>query len=188
MKFFVKNLIGRHLNGKLILFLFVVTNIIYATMMLVTIPKVMQFSDGMQLLDMLPTGYDHAYVRALFDTLGDQGRNAYLYRQIPVDMIYPGLFGISYCLLMAYFLNKLGKLESNYFYLCLIPIFSGIFDYGENIGIITMLNSYPDISMIAAKVTNIFSILKSTSTSIYFMSLIVCLMAIGKRRLRTADR
>lgn len=186
MKLFIKNKISRHLNGKLILFLFVITNIIYASMMLITIPQVMQYSNGMQLLDMLPAGYDHAYVRVLFDTLGSQGRNTYLYRQIPLDMLYPGLFGISYCLVMAYFLNKLEKLEGNFFYLCLIPIFAGIFDYGENIGIITMINSYPDISVLTSQITNIFSILKSASTSIYFISLIVCLVAICKRALRTA--
>lgn len=186
MKLSIKSKIRKHLNGKLILFLFVITNIVYASMMLITIPQVMQYSNGMQLLDMLPVGYDHAYVRALFDTLGSQGRSTYLYRQIPLDMLYPGLFGISYCLVMAYLLNKLEKLESNFFYLCLIPVFAGIFDYGENIGIITITKSYPDISVLTSQVTNIFSILKSASTSIYFISLIVCLIAIGKRKLRTA--
>ena len=185
---FLRRLIGNHLDQKLIWLLFALTSITYATMMLVTIPKVMHFSNGMQLLDMMPTGYGHAYVQALFDTLGSQGRSAYLYWQIPVDMIYPGLFGISYCLVMAFFLNKLGKLESNFLYLCLIPIFSGIFDYGENIGIIIMLNSYPDNSMIISQVSNIFSILKSTFTSLFFISLILCLMVLGKRKFRPAKR
>ena len=67
----------------------------------------MAFSNGMKLLDMMPTGYNSEYVYALFETLGVEGRFTYLYNQIPIDMIYPFLFGISYCLLIAYFLRKL---------------------------------------------------------------------------------
>lgn len=184
----MKNLIKKSLNGKVILFLFALTNIVYAIMLLITIPKVMKYSNGMQLLDMLPTGYNHDYVRTLLDTLGSQGREVYLHTQIPVDLIYPGLFGISYCLVMAYFLNKLGKLDSYLFYFCLIPIFSGIFDYFENIGIIAMLNNYPDNSNLLAQVTNVFSVLKSSFTTLYFIALILLLITLGKKRLLSTGR
>jgi hypothetical protein len=182
----MKNLIRKSLGGKMILFLFVLTNIVYAIMLLITIPKVMQYSGGMQLLDMLPTGYDHDYVRTLLDTLGNQGRDMYLHIQIPVDMIYPGLFGISYCLVMAYFLNKFGKLDSYLFYFCLIPVFSGICDYAENIGIISMLNNYPDNSDSLTQVTNVFSVLKSSFTTLYLISLVLLLVALGRRKLLPA--
>lgn len=184
----MKNLIKKSLNGKVILFLFVLTNIVYAIMLLITIPKVMKYSNGMQLLDMLPTGYNHDYVRTLLDTLGSQGREVYLHTQIPVDLIYPGLFGISYCLVMAYFLNKLGKLDSYLFYFCLIPIFSGIFDYFENIGIIAMLNNYPDNSNLLTQVTNVFSVLKSNFTTLYFIALILLLITLGKKKLLPTGR
>ena len=179
----MKNLIKKNLNGKIILFLFTLTNIVYAIMLLITIPKVMQYSGGMKLLDMLPTGYDHDYVRAFLDTLGSQGRDIYLHIQLPVDMIYPGLFGISYSLMTAYFLNKLNKLDSYLFYFCFIPIFSGIFDYSENIGIIFMLNNYPDNSILLTQVTSVFSVLKSSFTAFYFISLILLLIALGKQKL-----
>lgn len=184
----MKNLIKKSLNGKVILFLFVLTNIVYAIMLLITIPKVMKYSNGMKLLDMLPTGYNHDYVRTLLDTLGSQGREVYLHTQIPVDLIYPGLFGISYCLVMAYFLNKLGKLDSYLFYFCLIPIFSGIFDYFENIGIIAMLNNYPDNSNLLTQVTNLFSVLKSSFTTLYFIALILLLITLGKKKLPPTGR
>lgn len=184
----MKNLIKKNLNGKVILFLFALTNIVYAIMLLITIPKVMKFSNGMQLLDMLPTGYNHDYVRTLLDTLGSQGREVYLHTQIPVDLIYPGLFGISYCLVMAYFLNKFGKLDSYLFYFCLIPIFSGIFDYFENIGIIAMLNNYPDNSNLLTQVTNVFSVLKSSFTTLYFIALILLLITLGKKKLLPTGR
>ncbi len=175
----MKNLIKRNLNGNKVLFLFILTNIVYAFMLILTIPKVMGFAGGMKLLDMMPTGYSAEYVDSLFNALGENGRHAYLFNQLPVDMIYPGLFAVSYCLVLAYFLNKLGKLESLLFYFCLLPIFSGLSDYCENIGIITMLKSYPENSVLLSQVTSVFSILKSVSTTIYFITLTIVLIALG---------
>jgi hypothetical protein len=151
-------------------------------MLSVTIPKVMGFSGGMKLLDMIPNGYNPEYVNTLLNALGEYGRHAYLFNQIPLDMFYPFLFGVTYCLLMAYILNKLGKLESNLFYFCILPLFSGLFDYCENIGIITMLNTYPDNSNILTRVTSVFSVLKSTSTTIYFVVLLIFLIYLGIRK------
>ena len=148
-------------------------------MLSVTIPKTMEFSNGMKLLDMIPTGYDWKYVNKLFSSLGENGREIYLTNQIPVDMIYPLLFGLTYCLLLAYFLNKLNKLKSPYTYLCLIPIIAGIADYFENLGIITMLKSYPELKETTVDVTNTFSVIKSISTSIFFITLIVVLIILG---------
>lgn len=184
----IRNLINRNLKGRKVLLPFILTNIIYVFMLTVTIPKVMEFSGGMKLLDMMPGGYTSEYVKTLFNNLGNEGRSAYLYKQIPVDMIYPLLFGVSYCMVMAYFLNKLGKLDSKLIYLCYIPILSGLFDYLENIGIILMLIGYPDISMGLIKLTSIFSVCKSVSTTIFFMMLIILLiiLALIKIKRRTS--
>jgi len=171
--------IKKNISGKKVLVLFILTNVVYTFMLTVTIPKTMEFSNGMKLLDMMPTGYDLNYVSELFSSLGENGRLTYLTNQIPVDMIYPLLFGLSYCLLLGYFLKKLNKLNSPYIYLCLIPIIAGIADYLENIGIIIMLKNYPDLKEITVHATNIFSVIKSISTSIFFIALIVVLIALG---------
>lgn len=179
----MKDRIKRNLDGRKILLLFIATNIVYLIMLTVTIPGVMRFSGGMVLLDMLPTGYDPSYVKSLLNKLGESGRSAYLVIQIPLDMIYPLLFGITYCLITAYFLKKIGKLETSLFYVCLLPLFAGLFDYFENIGIIVMLVSYPDLSVTMARVTNVFSILKSSFTTISFIALIIILITLGSRKL-----
>ena len=72
----IKKVINRNLTGKKVLLLFVLTNLVYAFMLIFTIPKTMTFSKGMKLLDMMPTGYDSDYIDTLFDTLGEQGRSA----------------------------------------------------------------------------------------------------------------
>ncbi len=179
----MKELIKRNTNGRKVLFLFILTNIVYLIMLTVTIPKVMSYSGGMNLLDMMPSGYNAEYANNLLRSLGEQGRNAYLYIQLPVDMVYPLLFGVSYCLVLAYFLNKLGKTDSPLFYLCFLPLFAGLFDYFENFGIIAMLKTYPGNSGLLTQITNVFSVLKSLLTTIYFVVLIICLIVFVIRKL-----
>ncbi|MEP3379370.1 MAG: hypothetical protein ABJO28_02260, partial [Maribacter dokdonensis] len=171
-------------SGKKVLVLFLLTNIVYAYMLLVTIPATMTFSNGLQLLDMMPAGYDLEYVNTLLQTLGNTGRQMYLTKQIPVDMIYPLLFGISYAAVLAYFLKKLPGLNQNYLYLCLLPVIAGIADYLENIGIITMPNVYPRVTETSVHITSLFSIIKTSATSIYFLVLIVVLIILGYRILK----
>jgi hypothetical protein len=178
----MRNLIIRNLNGWKVLFLFLLANVIYVIMLTVTIPKVVSFSGGMKLLDMMPTGYNAAYVNALLAALGEQGRHAYLYNQIPLDLIYPLLFGVSNCLILAFIFKKLGKLESSLFYLCFLPLFAGLFDYSENIGIIALLTSYPNNSVVLAQVTNVFSVLKSSFTTIFFVVLLIFLLKFAIRK------
>lgn len=179
----MRKLIQENTNGRKVFILFILTNILYVFMLTTTIPKVMSFSGGMKLLDMMPTGYSIDYVNSLLSVLGDKGRNAYLFNQLPLDMVYPLLFAITYSLVLAYFLNKLKKLDSYLFYFCLLPLFSGFFDYCENIGIISILNTYPNNSDTLTQITNIFSVLKSFSTTIYFITLTGTLIVWGGSRL-----
>lgn len=180
----LRNIITENLSGKNVASLFILTNLVYAFMLFVTIPKTIAYSGGMKLLDMMPQGYDFEYVNELFSKLGEEGREVYLFNQIPIDMIYPFLFGITYSLLIAYFLKKLDKLNTPFFYLCLVPIIAGIADYLENFGIITMLNDFPDLSMTQINVTNIFTLIKSLSTTLFFLILIVIIIIVGVRRLK----
>ncbi len=90
----MRNKIVNNLQGKKVLLFFILSNIVYAFMLLVTIPKVMSYSNELKILDMLPTGYDLKYINTLFEALGVEGRAVYLYSQLPVDFIYPFLFAV----------------------------------------------------------------------------------------------
>lgn len=171
-------------SGKKVLGLFILTNAVYVFMLTVTIPKTMEFSNGMKLLDMMPMGYDLNYVSELFKSLGENGQKVYLTNQIPVDMIYPLLFGLTYCLLLAFFLKKLNKLNTPLIYICFIPIIAGIADYFENFGIIAMLKNYPELTEVAVKTTSSFSLIKSILTSVFFIVLITMLIILGIKFVR----
>ncbi len=172
-------LIEKNISGKKVLGLFVATNVVYVFMLAVSIPRAMELASGLKLLDMMPAGYDRDYVNELFRALGEEGRRYYLTRQLPVDFIYPLLFGWSYCLLLGYFLNKLNQLKTPLVYLCLLPVMAGFFDYSENIGIIALLNAYPDLAHLTVSITSVFSVLKSMTTSVFFIALIIVLLSLG---------
>ncbi len=175
----MRKLIENNIAGKKVLIFFLLSTAVYLVMLTITIPRVMSFSGGMIILDMMPTGYDAAYVNGLFAKLGEPGRHAYLFGQIPFDLAFPALYGIGFCLMLAWFLKKLGKLNGFLIYLCLLPIIAGLFDYCENFGIIGMLIQFPEISTTLIQTTSIFSILKSGLASIYFVVLIVVLITFG---------
>jgi hypothetical protein len=175
----LQHILNRYATGKIVLALFILTNLVYAFMLLVTIPQLMVFAGGLKTLDMLPAGYDLEYIHLLMNSLGETGRQFYLNRQLPADTIYPALFGIGYCLLMAYLLNKRKLLRTPYHYLCLLPILAALADYAENLSILSMLRNYPNISDSTAQLSSIFSVIKSSSTTVYFVALLMVLVGWG---------
>lgn len=181
---YLKRLIDQHSTGRKVLWFFILSNLIYFTMLLMTIPKTMAFANGMNLLDMMPLGYNSAYIQSLFEALGKEGRHAYLYYQLPLDMFYPLFYSISFVLMIAYFLKKLNKFNSALFYLCFLPIIGGITDYLENIGILSMLKTYPQMSESLMTSMNIFTIIKSMAVTATFLIIIIQLIALGIKTIR----
>ncbi len=154
-----------------IIVMLAITIAVYVYMLLVSLPYVMSFAGGMRLFDLMPTGYSPEYAENLLGILGADGRHAYLVRQIPFDMLYPGLFAISYAMLSAFILKNIFTSTNKFRYLILLPIFAGLFDYLENTGIISMLIMYPDFSKTLASVSSVCTVLKSLLTTVFFLLL-----------------
>lgn len=183
LNFHLKEWVYQNVDGKKVLLMLIGTNLLYGYMLLISIPKVLTFSGSMKIPDLMPLGYDPEQILSLFGKLGEKGRNTYLFEQIPVDLFYPFFFGITYCLLIAYLLQKVQQLKAEPFYLCLIPLIGGLFDYLENFGIIHMLVDYPVISIAVIHTTAFFTVLKSLFSSISFIIIIVLLLIVGYRKL-----
>lgn len=161
----------------------------FVVMVFGIIPKITQGTNGMKVLDLMPQGYDLEYVNTLFKAIGQKGRDLYLYTQMPLDMLFPWLFGISYCLIIALILKKLGKLKSNFALLSLFPFTETITDHSENFGIINLLKSYPNITAEQVGITNTMSLIKTTCIALNFiiiLCLIVWLIIETQRRKKTA--
>lgn len=94
--------IQRVSTGYVVLAFFIPAMIVYFVMLFYTIPQVAKYAPGMNLFDLSPTGYSFEYANELLHTLGSDGRDLYLYKQLPLDFIYPGLFAISCSLLLSW--------------------------------------------------------------------------------------
>ncbi len=172
----MKTQINRFLRGKIVLLLFIISSSLYFLMLFVTIPHLQRMTRGIRILDMMPAGYDLAYVEKMMEALGEAGRHYYLFRQLPIDLVFPIFFAASSCLIMAWFLKKLNQLDSKWFIVCYLPFFAGFFDYAENFSIISLINNYPEINKNRVLVSNLFSILKSSFTTIALTVLMVILL------------
>ena len=160
-------------TGKVVLAFIIPAIIVYFIMLLYTIPQVSAYAPGINLFDLSPTGYSFEYAIKLLDTLGSDGRELYLYRQLPLDFIYPGLFAISCSLLLSWLFLTTQKTNSKLFYFCYIPVAAGLFDYFENIFIVNILTSYPNVSEASVSFASVMTIVKSVLTASFFVLLII---------------
>ena len=168
-------------RGKTVLLLFIVTNLIYGAMLMYSIPLVLSYAPELSLFDMSPMGYSYNQAIELLTTLGVDGRSIYLSVQLPLDFIYPGLFAISYALLIIWAMKRYLSTDSKLFLIAFIPILAGGFDYLENISIIAMLSSFPDISENLVSAASTFTIVKSGLTTVFFVLLLLAFIPIIKR-------
>ena len=168
----MKTLINRMLTGKIVLIFFAVSSSLYFLMLLVTIPHLHKITNGVKIIDMMPAGYNFDYVNQLMEALGETGRHYYLFRQIPIDLFFPFFFALSNCLIIAWFLKKLNRLNSQWSLACYLPFFAGFFDYAENFSVISIINNYPELNESTIRLSNLFSILKSSLTTISLLILL----------------
>ena len=173
----------KHATGKLVVVLFVLTMTVYFTMLLYAIPSVIKLAPEMKLFDMSPTGYSSEYAFTLLESIGPDGRNTYLTVQLPLDFIYPGLSAVTYSLLLIWLFGKGFQSGSKIFYFAFVPIVAGVFDYLENVGIIAMINAFPNISDGLVEISSTFTLLKSGFTVVFFALLAVGVFPLVKRKI-----
>jgi hypothetical protein len=144
-----------------------------------SIPSVLEESPEMKLFDMSPTGYTLEYASHLLEAIGEEGRKKYLSQQLPVDLIYPGLFAVTFTLMLTWVARKISEAKSWLFSAAYVPAFAGLFDYLENLGIYIMLVSYPNLSHGLVLFASISTILKSLLTVLFYVLLVYVLVLLG---------
>jgi hypothetical protein len=173
----------KHSTGRLILVLFALTMTVYSAMLLYSIPSVSVFAPELPLFDLSPAGYSFNYANELLTQLGEEGRNLYLSTQLPLDFIYPGLFAVTYSLLLVWLFGKTFNVNSKVYYFALVPFLAGVFDYVENLFIIKMISSFPELQVNVVKVASTFTILKSSFSMFFFILLTVGFALLCKQKL-----
>jgi len=136
---------------------------IYVLMINVTLAHIEALSDQVP-FDMRPFGYDPHEAAQLLDALGEVGRTYYLTRQIPLDTVYPALLAMTLVSAICWFGLRL---PNSKLVLAGITFSLGaaLFDYTENLGIVVMILSWPDLSHAVVYATSVASITKSCLTT-----------------------
>lgn len=149
---------------------------IYVLMIQITLARLQEMSGGSPVFDMMPAGYDSQFAQNLLTALGAEGRHYYLWRQIPLDLIYPALFGMSFFLLATWLAGKLQAYQRILGLTALVAVAVAVFDYIENIFIILMLRQFPELSDTLVGAASMATLFKSGLTTIYFVVVMVVLL------------
>ncbi|TCL56869.1 hypothetical protein EDD76_11041 [Kineothrix alysoides] len=146
--------------------IFITAQIIFLCMNTLTFPAIMKDGSGLIPFDMTGiSGYDYQYADSFINELTLNGRTVYLFFQEPLDILYPLL--ISFSFVMAFCL--LSKEKSRWPLIGFIPM---IFDYLENILVISMLTVKP-LPLFLPSVSSSITWLKAVSSMLCMGLLII---------------
>lgn len=136
----------------------------------------LEMLSGMAPLDMRPLGYSPAQVVDLFEKLGEQGRFYYLTRQIPLDMMYPALLGLTLSCAICWLGRGLANRKLVRMGIA-VSFVAAAFDYCENIGIVLLLLNWPSVSDLLVFVTSGASVAKAgfTTSAVFLLGLLAVL-------------
>jgi len=87
-----------------------------------------------------------------------------------------------FSLLLVWLFGKTFNVNSKVYYFALVPFIAGVFDYFENVFIIKMINSFPELQVNIVKVASTFTILKSSFTLFFFILLTVGFALLCKQK------
>ena len=120
--------------------------------------------------DMRPFGYDPIFVETLLEALGVDGRRYYFSRQIALDTFYPAALASTLIATFCWFGRRTPNANAIRIGI-VFSIGSALFDYFENLGIATMIWSWPEVSVPLVYAASTATILKSVSTTAAVMLL-----------------
>lgn len=119
---------------------------------------------GQAPFDMRPFGYGPAEAADLLNTLGAQGRVYYLTRQIPLDTVYPAILALTLIAATAWARHGAsGDWQTRL--AAVLAIAAAAFDYCENLGIVAIILSWPDIPDGLIHAASAATVAKSAATT-----------------------
>ncbi|PXW72820.1 hypothetical protein C7964_101937 [Loktanella sp. PT4BL] len=138
--------------------------IVYAVMIFGTLAHLEAVSGDLP-FDMRPLGYTYSEANQFLAGLGLEGRAYYLTRQIPLDLFYPALLALT-------LVSTLRWLEQRLSYRrwvrlgVVTAIGAAACDYAENLGVIAMILTWPELSSYLVGSASIATTVKSALTTL----------------------
>ena len=121
---------------------------------------------------------------AMMDKYGEAGRSIYLRIELTADIIYPIIYTLFYGLLISWLFQRSFTPENPMQKWNLMPVGAWFFDLLENVGIVTMLMTYPAKPAILAWITMLFGSLKWAAFVVTIGLVLVGLVKAAMNRFR----
>ncbi len=156
---------------------------LYLLMVTVTLAHIQAVS-GHVPFDMRPMGFGPKEASALLGSLGAEGRGYYLSRQITLDTLYPAMLALTLSSTILWFGRRLPNRRLIHIGVAL-STGCALLDYTENLGIVAMIWSWPEVSVVLVYAVSTVTILKSVATTLAVA--LVLLVGLLWTRLTKAD-
>jgi hypothetical protein len=115
---------------------------------------------------------------------GADGRSAYRIFLERVDFLFPAVYGLFFVMVTTFGFSRLFPNRPALQKLSLLPWFTTLFDYAENLCFFVMLRSYPEELPNLQKLANVFTLAKWTFAAISIVLLLVAILGLLIRNLR----
>lgn len=157
-----------------IITLFILAHLVLLLMMLFTFPRI-NAQLGTEAFDLKATGYTVEEATAMLQNLDQETIDLYLFPQLfLLDVLYPLLLALLLSALIIR-LSGLIKLSTDHGFsnIYLLPFLAMLLDYGENILIALMITNPNPVSESIIKTSGLFTQLKSGTTTLCWLVVIV---------------
>lgn len=133
--------------------------------------------------DMMFT-YSPSSIYEKLTQFGADGRPAYRMFLERVDFLFPAVYGLFFVMVTTFGFSRLFPNRPALQKLSLLPWFTTLFDYAENLCFFVMLRSYPEELLNLQKLANVFTLAKWTFAAISIVLLLVAILGLLIRNLR----
>lgn len=142
----------------------------------------LKITGGANILD-FEFGYNQEEAYQMLTALGTDGRSFYLTKILPLDFPFPFVYMLCFAGWIA-LLIKHATHKDWYKFLLLIPALTMLFDWMENVGVIAMLNGYPELPVWSVLLASISGMLKTVFTigNVIVIGLLFIMFLVKKTR------
>jgi hypothetical protein len=128
-----------------------------------------------------------AKIFAMIERYGEFGRPFYRNVELTVDIIYPIIYMLAYGLLLSWLFQRAFKPDSKMQKLNVMPVGMWLFDLLENLGIVTLLSTFPAQLTAVAWLTTIFTMVKWMFAGASMLLIIIGLVMAAKNGFRKRE-
>jgi hypothetical protein len=155
----LSNTLKKYATGRII-FAFLALMLLFAIVIVPMIQgRLESSSGGSGPIDLL-LSYTPEKAYSMIESYGDDGRSLYRTFAMTGDVIYPVVYSIFLGLLITWLFQRSFTSNSKLQILNTVPLGAWLFDWLENINIVTMLSLYPSSPTTVAKLASICTTIK----------------------------